>query len=70
MTRSTEATSARRRPKGSTGAAFSISTITEGPFKGKFTVHRGDVVAAIFGTKGAAKRYVEKAVALSEATSR
>lgn len=53
------ATPAGRRPKGSAGvASYLISEVTEGPFKGKFTVSRGDVVNAVFGTRAAAKRYV------------
>ena len=58
---STKATPAGRRVKGSAlAASYLISEVTEGPFKGKYAVTRGQVVVSIFGTKAAAKRYVEQ----------
>ena len=40
--------------------SYSVAEMTEGPMMGKFAVYRGDVVVALFKTKGAAKRYAEQ----------
>lgn len=44
-------------PKSRAVSGYSVAEITEGPMKGKFAVYRGDIVVALFKTKGAAKRY-------------
>lgn len=41
-------------------SGYVVAEITEGPFKGKYAVSRGQVVVSIFKTKAAAKRYVEQ----------